>query len=421
MATTMASQLKDEETDIDAVLKESEALLDRLQRANSQSDRDTFDGAASLTSLASLGSLLNGSVKELTTPKSVISSKRKIEVSVPPQSSDASATPLVSPLMSPRLVETPPSTEMSLLDQLIPDLETAPTMPMANTLSSAASDNNNNPPPSPGRPPQWEKVSSAAQGDDDYVPLVDYSKLTNTNNTASQQRPVLSSKVSRLEAYRKKAQRKRRRRRRIGIALAIVLLVIYFIYSRRSRGSTRSLNDEGKNQNVTWDAAEDGTLIAKESMQFEESGVGVEGPVRTTQEEQGGSLDPEIDLGDFHNLLDEIDSANNSSFGIENVIWEDQCDGEESEVKEDDFQEEISEDRDISAVGDNEESSSLSRKIMPSSQDKGVKLAYCQHPFAKFLSKTCQGMTRERKRPGLHSLVEKPMEAMVENPVFLVI
>jgi hypothetical protein len=103
---------------------------------------------------------------------------------------------------------------------------------------------------------KWEKVASASQGDDDYVPLVDYSKLSpNTAATTASsgaERPYVDDDdddddddeayqgsaggiTSRVAAFRaqKKRLQKKRRRQMAALAMGIALVGGYCIYARR--------------------------------------------------------------------------------------------------------------------------------------------------------------------------------------------
>jgi hypothetical protein len=114
----------------------------------------------------------------------------------------------------------------------------------------------------------WEKVSSANKGDDDYVPLVDYTKLkgspetTTTMNTSSSatnnstpsdvsfennvdevddimaMNSTTSTPTSRVAAFRAQKRKLRRRRRRrlqmAFMALVIVTACSYFLFNKRS-------------------------------------------------------------------------------------------------------------------------------------------------------------------------------------------
>ena len=120
------------------------------------------------------------------------------------------------------------------------------------------------------REAKWEKVSSANMGDDDYVPLVDYTKLkgspetTTTMNTSSSathnstpsdvspennnidddvddimaMNSTSSTPLSRVAAFRAQKRKLRRRRRRwlqtAFVALVVVTACSYFVFNKRN-------------------------------------------------------------------------------------------------------------------------------------------------------------------------------------------
>ena len=50
----------------------------------------------------------------------------------------------------------------------------------------------------------------------------------------------------------------------------------------------------------------------------------------------------------------------------------------------------------------------------------GRDLDYCKHPLAKFLAKSCKNAVAG-PRVNLYLLMEKPVKAFVENPIFMVV
>jgi hypothetical protein len=392
-----------EDADIDDVLKQSEALLDRIQ--SNQSERD-FD-SASLTSLTSLGSLLNISVRELTTPPSVMPSHK---IRIP---TSHTAPPLVSPSTTPRLDTLQNTTGLNE----IPGLESAPPVPPGNASQELQ------PPPSPGRPPNWEKVSAAAQGDDDYVPIVDYSKLKPNGSQSSQR--VVSSKVSRLEAYRKKAQRRRRRRRAIGFTVGVVLVIAFWVYSRRTEEVVEFFSKESTEPAGTLVQDE---IIANESYQVEENlmipvvevvaeNEAVAAPMKCilAVDEEFGEIMEEVCVEPALCTNHEGDSDVLENPGRENVE-------EKGESMEEHDTSSIA---DVHRGGEQfndhlvgiEESR---RGLFSFRRGEGLDVAYCRHPLARFLSKSCRNIA-QGPRGNLYSLIEKPLKAMVENPVFLIV
>lgn len=185
--------------DIDDVLKESEALLDRLQSNSSNSiTNEVYDGGASLASLGSL------SLRDVA---SVL----------------ASVTDSTAKDAGSRASDTPGK------GRPLPQLP-------ANSPEKGAMVGSEPPQASqPRAPPQWEKVSSASMGDQDYVPIVDYTKVKRNNNAPASR--ASKAKISRLEAYREKARKKRRRRRIVTFAVAILLVCIFWAWSRREHVS----------------------------------------------------------------------------------------------------------------------------------------------------------------------------------------
>jgi len=351
---------QDVDADIDDVLKQSEALLDRLQ-AN-QSERD-LDGAASMSSMTSLGSIMNSSVKELTTPKNIMSPKRTIRVKIPTSTPvQTGLPPLVSPLATPK----PPVAPVKYSAEVphdVPDLETAPTMQTVNKSSREYAQKQQPPPPPPpshGRAPNWEKVSSAAQGDDDYVPMADYTKFKPTASHAPQK--LISSKVTRLEAYRKKAQQRRRRRRLVGLIVSFFLVIAYRMYSLRSRRSTVTKN-----------------VPSIERLESNVVEAETESLPPTVQEviEKEAESPPEEDASA------EVETVPDISF-------------EEQKHHDDGL---------LSPLA-------TKRRELP--------VDFCEHPVIKLVSKSCRNAAKA-SRVKLHSLMEEPVQAMVKNPVFWVV
>ena len=83
---------------------------------------------------------------------------------------------------------------------------------------------------------QWEKVDTAHEGEDDYVPLVDYSHMTPKNNINSDQQGVTfassssSPGSSRLDALRRRNQARQKRRTRLMMLLAVSVAMAAAVY-----------------------------------------------------------------------------------------------------------------------------------------------------------------------------------------------
>ncbi|KAL3906999.1 MAG: hypothetical protein SGARI_003746, partial [Bacillariaceae sp.] len=101
---------------------------------------------------------------------------------------------------------------------------------------------------------KWEKVESANHGDDDYVPLVDYSKLKDSTKTAAaatttsdydDAATAASTKQSRVAAFRAQKRRLRKKRRRqMGILLlCAVAFGGYLMYVKQS-SSNAAIDDD---------------------------------------------------------------------------------------------------------------------------------------------------------------------------------
>jgi hypothetical protein len=73
---------------------------------------------------------------------------------------------------------------------------------------------------------QWEKVATATEGEDDYVPLVDYSHIKVANSKVA-----AKPSGSRLEQLRRRNARRRRRRLRAMLAFSLVV-VAGFVYAK---------------------------------------------------------------------------------------------------------------------------------------------------------------------------------------------
>ncbi len=203
--------METEAADIDEVLKESEELLDRLKYD------DFYDGGASLASLGSVVSIRDTvSTTLIESPEVTDSPKEKSNLSV---TSDNIALSVSVETSTIRMLELP-----------TPDL-----------LSSTPTVY------------KWEKVSSATTGDDDYVPIVDYTKEKRSNKL-----PIITNtkiKVSRLEAYREKARKRRKRRMIIVVIFAAMFTILWWAWSRkgsmsRKRGKAMIKGDD-KDHNST--------------------------------------------------------------------------------------------------------------------------------------------------------------------------
>ena len=384
---------QDADADIDDVLKQSEALLDRLH-AN-QSERD-LDGGASLSSLTSLGSFMNGSVvKELTTPNNVMSPRRTVRVKIPTETLPKAQT-FVSPLMMTRI---DPFVETGMLQE-VPDLEAAPTMPTVNTTSAEEEEGHQQlllPPPSPSRPPNWEKVSSAAQGDADYVPMVDYSNLKPPSSSSSQAAStrIVSSKVSRLEAYRKKALHRRRRRRAIGFAVAMGLMLAYWIYSSSSSSSRAKTGFTTKKIN----GKEFEEMMEVVTVQKDIEIPVVQKEIQLEHDEPTDRIG-EVTGGDVIKLESEgIDEVSEVLLVVEK-------EGDVVEV--------------VAPSSWSHQYRGDALQVTDPPTGTGRDLDYCKHPLAKFLAKSCKNAAAG-PRVNLYLLMEKPVKAFVENPIFMVV
>ena len=193
---------------IDDILKESEALLDRLQFSD-----DVFDGGSSLGSI--------GSTSQWGGLSSVAGTGAVVSPDQPPNGTEPVKLP---PAKLPPTPEEAPASKTSPL----PAMEIAEKPPPSSSSSSSAA--------------KWEKVSSAAMGDDDYVPIVDYTKEKRTDGASKT--PTARTKVSRLEAYREKARRRRKRRRRMGAVVAGVLAIVLWVWMRGRNGSVTGTDNE---------------------------------------------------------------------------------------------------------------------------------------------------------------------------------
>jgi hypothetical protein len=75
---------------------------------------------------------------------------------------------------------------------------------------------------------QWEKVTTASPGEDDYVPMVDYSHMRPSSGNASQ-----NNVESRLERHRRRSQARHNRRMRIvAVMLPVVVAAAAYYFTR---------------------------------------------------------------------------------------------------------------------------------------------------------------------------------------------
>lgn len=209
--------METEATDIDEVLKESEELLDRLKL------NDLYDGGASLASLGSVVSIRDTISTTVVTdsPYFVETPKRKID---PPIQSENGTISVQRVVPSYATMESSP-------------VDLAPLLPTPPPVS------------------KWEKVSSAAAGDDDFVPIVDYTKEKRSAALPSTRN--MKTKVSRLEAYREKARKRRQRRMIILLIISTVVAIVWWGWSRsgsilRNKGLiNRDAHDKGNTSDIT--------------------------------------------------------------------------------------------------------------------------------------------------------------------------
>jgi hypothetical protein len=233
-----------ENADIDDVLKESEALLDRLQSKSSNSTtNDVYDGGASLASLGSLS---------LRDAASVLASVADSAVQ------DAGSG-----------VDDTSGTGVSFAQFPASSAEIKGSMVRPEALPASQ----------PRPPPQWEKVSSAAMGDDDYVPIVDYTKEKSINMVPTIR--ASKARISRLEAYREKARKKRRTRRVVAFVLAVLLAFVFWAWSKRAHlardEQTKSGSSSNSNvtntTNITFAGSEDSFGTETDSPHLESPGA----------------------------------------------------------------------------------------------------------------------------------------------------
>lgn len=253
----------DNDTELEELLKQSETLLGKMRA-----------GGLSSTPQASVSSPLADKVEPPKVSPNAPTSVYLLEnCGTSDDVSSVGSNSLRSPIVSPSL-------RMPTYSTSTDPIQEEPLMPAPNPLSKIPSITNltrtdfpleesaaaapipmaTKIPDFTVTPPdaKWEKVASASQGDEDYVPLVDYSKLSpNTAATSDSSRveqPYLGEEeeddgylggsaaatTSRVAAFRaqKKRLQKKRRRQMAALALGITLVGGYCMYTRRSEETT---------------------------------------------------------------------------------------------------------------------------------------------------------------------------------------
>jgi len=101
---------------------------------------------------------------------------------------------------------------------------------------------------------QWEKVDTAYEGEDDYVPLVDYTKTTNGGNGDGSPRTTAANvtPTSRLflarQRHEQKRRQKRQKQRRMVIVLTVGVAILAVVYHHYSSAMNRTVSPPEQQQ-----------------------------------------------------------------------------------------------------------------------------------------------------------------------------
>jgi hypothetical protein len=261
-------------SDLDEILRQSETLLQKMRSKNSVASPEINDTATSTATSHETPSsvyLLQSNLSGLDDVSSVGSASLRASASHVIDIFNASSEALnASKLMADSVKEITEEYEMDSDDNDLPHTPSTPTprspeedrVPVMDysprsperPTRSVISRSSTNSSKEAARPvlqtiipdftitaadTQWEKVYSAKMGDQDFVPLRDFSEEPRKEVTT--QPFIIPTKQSRLATYRGEAKRRKRRQQRAFKAVAVgAVLAIYFVWSRSGGDSSTS-------------------------------------------------------------------------------------------------------------------------------------------------------------------------------------
>ena len=230
---------------------------------------------------------------------------------------------------------------------------------------------------------KWEKVASAARGDDDYASIQDYTKESPKKKLVQTivDAPV---KQSRLRAYRVQARRRRRRQRTLLAAVIVVAVLYYFVFGFGS-GNSKNENNE------TAPPASTAQLDTESNENFVELGSNVpdEMPEQELSEHYLNSDEHEDEIYEEY----EVDEVNISELSY----WSE----EDDETIGDDPEEEGGEDApsgenmEVKQIADTTtQTTALHAHRFMVTTESG-RLISCQNPLNRFFRKPCRILFKE--------------------------
>jgi hypothetical protein len=238
-------------SDLDEVLRQSEALLQKMRSKNSVASGEINDttttpeeapssvyllrsnssglddvssvGSASLRATSNLSDALNASkvmadsVKEIVEEREMDNDHHAPSTPIPsaPNEDQTPVKDYTPHSVTSRSSVSSNHAEQPILQTVIPDF----------TITAADT--------------QWEKVESANKGDKDFVPIRDYSSEPRKKVTTTPL--IVPTKQSRLATFRGEAKRRKRRQQRILKAVAVgAVFTVLVVWSRSGGDSSTS-------------------------------------------------------------------------------------------------------------------------------------------------------------------------------------
>lgn len=306
---------------------------------------------------------------------------------------------------------------------------------------------------------RWEKVDLAKEGDDDYVPLVDYSNFPKSppvvassgrgNNSSSPSsflgggRAVVGSVTTtaatpRVAAYRAYERKRRKRQRQIKAVAFLVTCVLagiyYYCYSSSSSGGVANeivMTSNGRVGESSMIRQEE--EVASTAVVFDEgdSEVKLNGDARwgglanysAAPVEAGSCINNHDDNGDgecmmaqdrLENELLVNDNDEGDKFGgvqVEEVLVSEKIDGLDSLEKDDPIDDNILKEKLVTAKHDDKTTDETSfgmplsppdeyssRRIETFHSDQAQLERRCKNPIQRIFNRNCRILARYRKR-----------------------
>lgn len=249
---------------------------------------------------------------------------------------------------------------------------------------------------------KWEKVASASQGDEDYVPLVDYSKLSpnTTTTTASSSRggmqnydglqqeddeygttDSVAATRTRVAAFRaqKKRLQKKKRRQMILLTLGVAVVGGYCWYARQPGKNSTTTDSSDNNDLATVEADFNSGNDAAEDSQCDISYDGI--------------LDEDLSCFDDITLSEVEESF--SGLGLDQILeelgeTEVSCD-EDGECFEAGDEETVTIEGDADTISSSADSSSAAGELSNEVAQVDSKLIKkCKNPLQRIFNRMCR-------------------------------